>query len=154
MYTMQQGLGTLLRQLLDMLDGDAQALYSSMGEQFRPRFFPVVQELLSRDGLAVTELASRAAVTQPAMTQTLREMVSAGLVELHSADKDGRQRLARLTDEGRAAAKRLMPLWVAVADAATTLDAELPVPLRDELRSAIAALEAKSFSDRIQEKLS
>ena len=40
------GLGTLLRRLLDLLDGDVQRAYDELGLDYRPRYTPVVVALL------------------------------------------------------------------------------------------------------------
>lgn len=138
-------LGTLLRLLSARLDEDVQALYAARGIAFRPRFFPIADRL-RRDGpTGVGELAKAAAVSQPAATQTLNEMVRLGLVALE-AGEDRRARLARLTPEGERLVRRLSPLWDAIAEAA----AELEPGLAGTLARALKALEHKPFRDRIE----
>ena len=74
------GLGTRLRCLLADLDGAVQAEYDRRGAAFRPKYHPVVRRLLARPAESTGALAASAGVSQPAMTQTLREMTRAGLV--------------------------------------------------------------------------
>ena len=59
--------------------------------------------------------------------------------------------MIRLTPQGRALIPALELCWKATAAAAASLEAELPYPLSDALDSAIAALSAKSYGERIDE---
>jgi MarR family transcriptional regulator, organic hydroperoxide resistance regulator len=139
----EMGLGTRLRVLLAALDGELQTLYDEMGVPFRPRFYPVVQHLLAEGASAVGELAARTGVSQPAMTQTVAEMVRCGLLERGSG------RRLRLTADGRELCLRLAPVWRATAAAASELDRELPAPLGATLIAALSRLAEKPFQARI-----
>ena len=146
------GLGTLLRHLLSKLDGDVQSLYDELEIAFRPRFYPVVQQLLRERSATVGALSSNAGVSQPAMTQTIGEMKRLGLVTSARA-ADPRQRLVRLTGEGKRVVARLQPIWTATAKAAAELDEELPAPLPEVVAAALDALDRAAFKDRIRRKL-
>jgi MarR family transcriptional regulator, organic hydroperoxide resistance regulator len=152
MYMRSVGLGTKLRKLLALLDGDVQQLYIESASQFRPKYFPVVSMLLSEAEQDVLTLAAAAQVTQPAMTQTLQEMEQAGLIVLRPGE-DRRQRLVSLTRFGKAEAERLVPLWEAVSRAAVALDRELSASLSGTVEEALMALERKSFRSRIREEM-
>lgn len=145
-------LGTQLRLLLAKLDGDVQSIYADRGETFRPRFFPVVQQLLNHGPMSVSAMAETVAVSQPAMTQTLTEMRRLGLIAQRPAS-DGRQRRVELTAKGRNSAERLRPIWQAVDTAAAELDSELPCGLSAVVAAALGALERESFKGRIKERL-
>jgi DNA-binding MarR family transcriptional regulator len=140
----QKGLGTRLRMLLASLDGDLQQVYDAMGEPFRPRFYPVVQQLRALGASTVGELAVLTGVSQPAMTQTLGEMRGRGLVTSESG------RGVRLTAEGEALCLRLEPVWRAVEAAAAELDRELPQPLGATIAAALARLAERPFGERIR----
>ncbi len=146
------GLGTLLRLLIAKLDGDVQSLYDDLELPFRPRFFPIFQQLLEAGPAPVSSLARATGVSQPAATQTIGEMSRLGLVET-SAGADARERLIRLSGDGAKLAERLKPLWEAVADAARELDRELPHPLSDTLMASLEALARTPFKERIQGKI-
>ncbi|MGB3805798.1 MAG: hypothetical protein WA936_01225 [Erythrobacter sp.] len=144
------GLGTKLRLLLALLDGELGALYKQQGHEFRPRFFPVFQLLLDQDKASVSEISVALQTSQPAATQTLAEMKRLDLVAYQSGN-DRRERLAHLTPKALELARELQPTWEAVQSAAQQLDRELPHPLSDVLDEALAALNRKSFTDRIRE---
>src|SRR5687768_11894345 len=107
---MDEGLGSRLRTLLAILDDDVQAIYDERGLDYRPRFFPVVQVLLTQDSCSIGELALRMAVSQPAVTQTVNEMKRLGLLSAADSD-DKRQRPVRLTAAGKELAHALQPVW-------------------------------------------
>ncbi|MBN8233175.1 MarR family transcriptional regulator [Corallococcus macrosporus] len=148
---MKRGLGTQLRHLLELLDGAVARAYAQDGLTFRPRFTPVVRALLQAEPLTLGRIAELAGITQPAATQTVALMAKEGLVTVAPGEVDGRQRLVRLSDEGRALLPRLQQHWQATATAAEQLDAELAAPLSRALEGAIEALEARPFDVRIAE---
>ena len=149
---MDESLGSKLRKLLAMLDGDVQAVYDEMGVAFRPRFFPIVQHLLRHEPCPIVELAQGIGVSQPAATQTVNEMKRLGLLaSAKSADR--RQRPVQLTAAARAMVERLQPVWDAAERAAATLDAELDRGLTKPIDDALAALETRRFRERIRKQM-
>jgi DNA-binding MarR family transcriptional regulator len=145
---MQRSLGTQLRHLVDLLDGAVERRYAAIGLAYRPRYTPVMRCLIAREPLSLGEVARGAGITQPAATQTVALMIRDGLVET-ARSGDARRKLLRLTGQGRAMAAQLQQAWDATARAAASLDEDLPMPLSATLAAAIAALEMKSFDERI-----
>jgi DNA-binding MarR family transcriptional regulator len=146
------GLGTQLRHLIELLDGAVGAAYEEAGLAYRPRYTPVMRALLEKEALTLGEIAVRAAITQPAATQTVALMVKEGLLVAEAGPRDGRQKVVRLSEQGQALLPRLRVCWAATAAAAGGLDAELSYPLSRLLEEAILALEAKPFGERIREE--
>lgn len=143
-----RGLGTRLRHLLELLDGDVQSVYRDAGlPDYRPRYTPVMRALA--DGEAtLTAIAAHAGSTHSAISQTVALMQRAGLVQLRSG-VDARERVAALTPAARRRLPKLQSLWADTAAAADALDAELPVSLAAAVEAAIVALERASFRARI-----
>ncbi|SCL32283.1 MarR family protein [Micromonospora rhizosphaerae] len=145
----REALGTLLRHVLELLDGDVAAVYTDRGlADYRPRFSPLVRVLVADGPLAIRDLAARVGVTHSAASQTVAQMARAGLVSL-APGADARQRIVHLTDR----AHELLPVieaeWAATTTAIRQLDEELPVPLADELYAVLAALRRHPLRDRI-----
>ncbi|AOS63514.1 MarR family winged helix-turn-helix transcriptional regulator [Actinoalloteichus hymeniacidonis] len=142
-------LGTRLRHLLELLEGDVAAVYADLGlTGFRPRFTPIVV-LLHTDGpQSIRDIATATGVTHSAASQTIAQMVTEQLVIL-STGSDARTRLARLTPK----ATRLIPAldaeWAATTAAVGELEAELSAPLSDVIDEALAALRRRSMRERI-----
>jgi len=146
------GLGTLLRRVVAALDGGAQQVYDRLGAEFRPRYFPVARHLLDHGPTAVSQLSEGLGTTQPAVSQTLKEMEQDGLIDF-AAGEDRRVRLAALSAKGLALCHLLQPVWVAAARSAEEIGAEIGADLSDLLHRLLFALDQRSFATRIEEKL-
>lgn len=147
---MKQGLGTQLRHLIELLDGDVAQQYKDAGLDYRPRYTPIMRALKQLETASIGQIAEAAGITQPAVTQTVGLMKKDGLVTVEPGE-DGRQRLVRLSAHGKSVLPALETCWAATKAAADDLDAQLATPLSACLSEAIAALEAKPFLERIRE---
>ncbi|MEV4483061.1 MarR family winged helix-turn-helix transcriptional regulator [Micromonospora coxensis] len=145
-------LGTRLRHLLELLDGDVAAVYADLGlPGFRPRYTPVVRALAAGGPRSIRELAEATGVTHSAASQTVAQMARDGLVTL-APGADARQRIVRLT----ARAESLLPVldaeWAATTAAARRFEAELPYPLSRLVDEALAALGRRSMRQRVADE--
>jgi len=146
-----EGLGTRMRHVLEILDGDIARFLAGIGlDDYRPRYSPVVRALLARGPLAIRDLAEEMRVTHSAASQTVAQMNRAGFATLEPG-ADARQRIVSLT----ARTRELLPLieaeWTATTEATEALEAELPYSLRALLDAIMEALERKPFRERIEE---
>lgn len=144
-------LGTLLRHLIDTLDGAVEDAYRRAGlNGYKPRYTPVIRALSALGPATIRSIASQARVSHSAASQTVSQMVKAGLLEV-SAGEDARERIVALSPAAKAILPKLERQWRATEAAARTLDAELGQSLPDLLSRAIGILERRSFADRIAE---
>lgn len=144
----QNGLGTRLRRLLELLDGDLEVVYGDVAPGYRPRFTPVVRALRSGP-LTIKALAAVAGVSHSAASQTVSRMIRDGWVA-HEIGDDARERMVRLTNKGRAALPALEAQWARTDAAARALEVEIGAPLAAIVSDAVKALEARPFRDRVQ----
>lgn len=142
------GLGTLLRALLAQLEPAVEQAYAQCDPLMRSRYYPVMRALLGERQATVGEIAQAVGVSQPAMTQTIRQMVEEDLLEVKLGE-DRRARLVTLSDRGMEAVANLRPVWAAVAKASATLAEDADIDLITTLESALAALGEKDFAARI-----
>lgn len=143
-------LGTLLRRLIDHLDGAVEQVYVDAGLDYRPRFTPIVRALAANGPSTLRELSARTGVTHSAVSQTVAQMVDRSLVSLKTGE-DARERIAALTPAAHALLPRLEAFWSATERAARSLDDDLGQPLEPLLLQALAALERRPFAERIAE---
>src|SRR3954471_22545335 len=69
------GLGTRMRHVLEILEGDVAKFLADIGlDGYRPRYSPVVRALLARGPLAIRDLAAEMGVTHSAASQTVAQM--------------------------------------------------------------------------------
>jgi DNA-binding MarR family transcriptional regulator len=145
------GLGTLLRHVLDEMDGDVASVLADLGTPgYRPRFSPVVRALAALGPVPIRDIARAIAVTHSAASQTVAQMASRGLVTLKPGE-DARQRVVHLTARARALLPKIEAEWAATASAAAELDDELPFPLTELVPALAVALQRRSFRQRIAE---
>ncbi len=145
---MKRSLGTQLRHLIELLDGAVGAAYEEAGLAYRPRYTPVMRALMQAEPATIGHIAAAAGITQPAATQTVALMIKEGLVTAEAGTLDGRQKLIRLSADGRALLPKLQACWQATAAAAASLEAECG--LSATVEAAIEALAARSYGDRIR----
>ncbi|MEU7000965.1 helix-turn-helix domain-containing protein [Nonomuraea sp. NPDC046570] len=142
-------LGTRLRHLLDLLDGDVASIYTDLGlDGFRPRFTPIIRALAASGPASIRDLARAIGVTHSAASQTVAHLARENLVSLTPGD-DARQRIVTLTPT----AERLLPTldleWTATATAAAEFEAELSYPLSTLIDEALTALHHRPMRQRI-----
>ena len=143
--------GTQLRHLIELLDGAVGEAYEAAGLNYRPRYTPVMRSLMAKEPATIGFIAEAAGITQPAATQTIALMIKDGIVSVEASPLDARQKMIRLTQQGRDLIPQLTMCWQATAIAATSFEADLPFPLSEVLDSAIRALAHKPFGERIRE---
>ena len=144
-------LGTLLRHLIDLLDGAVEQQYVLSGLAYRPRYTPVVRALDKFGPASVRAIAQYAGLTHSAASQTVAQMAKEGLVRKRPG-RDAREQIIALTPAARAMLPALQRHWAKIDAAAHALDDELTTPLSDLLVETIAALDRSSFAERIDKQ--
>lgn len=143
------GLGTLLRRLQELTDGELERIYAEDGLDYIPRYTPVMRALVVGGSRTVRDIAQASGVSHSAASQTVSRMVEAGLVKL-SVGLDARERHAQLTKKAISMLPQLRACWAATEAAAQSIEDDIGTPLRDVLIAAITVLEERSFSLRIR----
>lgn len=144
----QRGLGQSLRQLLELSDLDMDSWYQQLPFPYRARYTPILS-LLAQGPQIVGQLSEALSITQGAVSQTIRLMAGDGLIEKKQG-QDGRQSVIALSPLGEQALQILQPHWEAIFQALEQLEKEIAVPLREHLHLAAQALQANSFSRRVE----
>ncbi|NHF66799.1 MarR family transcriptional regulator [Xanthomonas hortorum] len=148
MRTPTPTLGTLVRHLIEQLDGELEEVYAAAGLTWRPRYTPVLRALLRVGPAPIKVLAQEIGISHSAASQTVAQMTKQRLTHLKPG-ADARERIVVLTPKARKMIPALQRQWAATNAAAAQLDAELSVPLSSILGEAIAALHQRPFSARI-----
>jgi len=149
MGTPHRTLGTLLRHLIELLDGAVEQAYADAQLDYRPRYTPVLRALMAIGPASIKDLAAYAGLTHSASSQTVAQMARVGLVKVQRG-ADLRQQVVSLTPQATAMIPGIKRIWQAVNEAADGLDAEMAFPLSRVVEDAILALERQSFRDRVR----
>jgi DNA-binding MarR family transcriptional regulator len=146
---MEGAIGTQLRHVLELLDGDVAKVYGELGlAEYRPRFSPIVRTLVAKGPLSIRDLAGAVGVTHSAASQTVSQLVRSGFASLEPG-ADARQRIVHLTPKTRDLLPTIEAEWQATTAAMAELDAELSAPLSVVLTELTAALHTRPFHTRI-----
>ncbi len=151
--TEQGGVWRPLRILLAAMDADIARIYADA--QITGLTPSMVRELLrlhARGPMTITELAESVQRTHSATSQKVAAMRAAGLVRT-TTGTDARTRKITLTAKARRIVGKLAAEWRATEAAAAEIENEIPYPLGKVATDIEAALQRKSFHDRIAEKL-
>ncbi|MEM6581300.1 MAG: MarR family transcriptional regulator [Pseudomonadota bacterium] len=143
------GLGTQVRRLIELLDGDVEAIYRDSLPDYVPRYTPIMKALADGTPRSIKSIAEQSSISHSAASQTISRMSQLGLVR-SEPNRDRRSRLIQLSAKGKAMLPLLEKQWRATRNAADALDRELAYPLSDLLAEVIARLEKKSFRSRIE----
>jgi DNA-binding MarR family transcriptional regulator len=142
-----------VRLLLDAMDADIARLYEERGVTgVRPRFVGPLIRLGRRGGMTIRRLAESLGVTHSATSQTVAALQRAGLVAT-APGADARTREVVLTAQARALLPFLEAEWRATEQVVAELDAEIPYPLSQVVRDLEAALQRRSFHDRVADRI-
>lgn len=143
-------LGTILRHLIDLLDGDLEQLYAREVPGFRPRYTPIVRALLESEPRTIREIAETADITHSAASQTVAKMAQDGWL-LSEVGRDAREKQVRLSPRLRQTLPDVQAIWKAATAATTALEGELPAPLGAVAEDAVRALSERPFAERLQD---
>lgn len=142
-----------LHQLIRTMNSDIGRIYTErrVSEITPKQVLPLIR--LGRLGpMTVRELASNLGVTHSAASQTAAALVKSGYVCMKSGT-DARTRSIALTAKGRALVPLFEAEWSATEQALADLEAGIPYTLSEAARDIAAALERRSFYERISEHL-
>jgi DNA-binding MarR family transcriptional regulator len=147
---MDGAIGTRLRHVLELLDGDVAKVYVDLGlPEYRPRFSPIVRTIVADGPLSIRDLATAVGVTHSAASQTVAQLAKAGFVTLEPGPTDARQRIVQLTAKCRDLLPTIEAEWQATTAAMAELDTELSAPLGQVLDEIVAAVDRRTFRQRI-----
>lgn len=114
----------------------------------RPRFSMALIGLSDHGPMTIRDLAAFTRVTHGAMSQSVKAMKAANMVETQTG-RDARSVLVDLSDKGRAAITFLEAEWDATEAMLAELDADLPYPLTRVMADVRERLDRESLRDRI-----
>jgi DNA-binding MarR family transcriptional regulator len=150
--TLRDQLPSLWRPLyavLHDLDRGIAEAYAELGiEGVRPRFSMALMFLDTAGPMTIRRLADECGVTHSAMSQSVSQMRTAGLVE-SVPGRDARSRMVSLTEAGRGVVPALRAEWSATEAAIAELESELPYPPSRIAADLRRAVERRPFSERV-----
>jgi GNAT superfamily N-acetyltransferase/DNA-binding MarR family transcriptional regulator len=142
-------LGSRLRRLGDALMADAERIYQLYEVELDPRWFPVFYMLSVRQEATISELAESIGQTHPAVSQVVRMMVTAEVVQSEKSTTDARITKVQLTQKGRLMAARLELQCEDVQSAVNQMFSETNSNLWSEIAAIEQELSTRNLYDRV-----
>lgn len=140
-------LGSRLKRLAERLQAGATNAIADAGLPLQPGHMTLLAAL--RGGaMTVGQLAEAIGISQPAVTRSVGQMASLGIIaDAEAADQ--RTRLVELTATGRAAAEHAATnIWPRIGTAVEELIAALPAPFLQQIAAIERALDTASIAER------
>jgi len=141
-------LGTLLRHLIECLDGAVEEAYLRAGIDYKPRYTPIVRALQALGPASIRAISQHAGITHSAASQSVTDMSKRSLLVI-APGVDARERIISLSPAAEAMLPRVKQQWQITEAAARSLDAELGFSLPEVLQKTLTLLAERSFSERI-----
>lgn len=142
-------LGSRLRWLSDMVTREAGEIYKLYGLEIKPKWFPVLYMLFKGEDNSVTGIAKAIGQTHPSVSNLVKDLVAAGLVEEIKDGKDRRTTLVRLSKKGLELKPQLTKVKEDIRAVVTAIDSKAT----DKLWSAIdyweSCITEKSLLSRV-----
>jgi DNA-binding MarR family transcriptional regulator len=114
-------LGSRLKRLSDLFVVDATKVYRAFGFELQPKWFTLLKLLHVKEQVSVVNAAEQLGLSQPAISQFVKELVAQEIIISSICNNDSRKRQLSLTKKGQTLINKLQPMWAAVDKAATQL---------------------------------
>jgi DNA-binding MarR family transcriptional regulator len=149
-----ESLWRCVRELMERVEADIAHVYERSADtsEVRPSWVLEILRLQAQGPMTIRQLAASVGRTHSASSQKVAAMAKAGLVKT-TKGSDARTRRVELTDTARQLAHRMRAEWIATEASLAELEAELPYPLSQAVADVNAALDRKSFYERLTEHL-
>lgn len=141
-------LGSRLKRLSDRLMADASQVYKNCGHVIQPKWFALLALLHKRDEVSIVKASELLGLSQPAVSQFVKEMIKEGLVTTAPSPKDSRRKFISLTEHGRLTVENMKFMWRAVDLAAKELCGEVSANFFDSIKEFEKKLSSSSLSQR------
>ena len=144
-------LGTRLKRIGELLQGQTQAVLEAYGFQQPAAWFPLLAALDRLGTLSVGDLSQAVGVSQPVVTRSLAGLEDEDLVQSETSDEDRRVRRVALSRKGRGLVQRARrEAWIVIEAAVAQACAGLDGDLLARLASLEHALADQSLLERVQ----
>jgi len=141
-------LGSRLKRLSDRLMADAGQVYKNCGHDIQPKWFALLALLDRRKEVSIVEASELLGVTQPAISQFVKELIREGFVTATPSLKDSRRKFIKLTEQGEMTIANMKRMWKAVDLAAKQLCEEAAADFFNSVKRFEQALNKNSLAER------
>lgn len=145
-------LGSRLRRLSDIFTVDAAQIYEIYGVDIQPKWFPVFYLLSQKGECSITEMSKNIGCSHPVVSQVVKEMGKAGLIETGKSSEDARVNVVKLSNSSKALLPKMETQLEDVSEAVESLFQLMQYDFWKALEEIEFLLEEKSFLARVVEQ--
>lgn len=145
-------LGSRLRWMSDMVTRDAGEIYKLYGLEIKPKWFPVLYMLFKGEDNSVTGIAKAIGQTHPSVSNLVKDLISAGLVEETKEGTDRRTTRIRLSEKGLALKPQLMKISLDVKTVVAEIDSKATYKLWSAMDYWENCITEKSLLSRVADE--
>lgn len=145
-------LGSRLRRLGEVFAVEAAQLYEIYGVDIQPKWFPVFYLLSQQGECSITAMSKNIGCSHPVVSQVVKEMGKAGLIETGKSSEDARVNVVKLSASGRALIPKMEVQIQDVSEAVENLFQQMQHDFWKALEEMEFLLEEKSFLNRVVEQ--
>lgn len=145
-------LGSRLRRLGDIFTTDATLIYKVYGVDLQPKWFPVFYLLSQQGECSITGMSKSIGCSHPVVSQVVKEMSKAGLIEKGKSSEDARVNVVKLSGSGRALIPGIEVQLQDVSEAVENLLQDMQHDFKKALEEMEFLLGEQSFYDRVMEQ--
>ncbi|GAA0854688.1 bifunctional helix-turn-helix transcriptional regulator/GNAT family N-acetyltransferase [Aliiglaciecola litoralis] len=114
-------LGSRLKRISERMLADAAQVYKHFNMNINPKWFTLLALLDRKQQVSVVEASDYLGLSQPALSQFCRQLVTEGLIQVETQKADTRKKLMSLTILGQQRVHQMRPVWEAVDKAAQAM---------------------------------
>lgn len=145
-------LGSRLRWMSDMVTREAGEIYKLYGLEIKPKWFPVLYMLFKGEDNSVTGIAKAIGQTHPSVSNLVKDLVAAGLVEETKDGTDRRTTLIRLSEKGLKLKPKLIKVSADVMAVVEEIDSKAPYRLWSAMDYWESCITEKTLLARVADK--
>ncbi len=146
-------LGSRLKRLSDSMMTDAASVYKSFGLNIQPKWFALLALLYRRGSVSIVEASELLGLSQPAVSQFVKELSKEKLIISQPSKKDSRKKFLKLTTQGEIRVQNMQLMWHAVDKAAKELCEETGIDFFAGIKKFEQALSKRSLAERTSQIL-
>lgn len=145
-------LGSRLRMLADRITDEASRIYKLYGVDLKAKWFPVFFVLSDGGVQTITTIAKEIGHSHPSVSNIIKEMVQAGIVEEKKDQSDGRKNVVELSAKGKEIAKKMPDQYTDVLAAIESATEQTRHDLWKAIEEWEFLLSEKSLFRRVEEE--
>lgn len=145
-------LGSRLRMLADRITDEASRIYKLYGVDLKAKWFPVFFVLSDGEPRTITAIAKEIRHSHPSVSNIIKEMSLAGIVEEKKDQSDGRRNVIELSARGKEIAEKMPDQYADVLAAIESISKQTRHDLWKAVEEWEFLLSEKSLFRRVEEE--